>query len=227
MRETGVIPDEAVTCQIVVPSKMKLGEYLPNYEETVGTVAGREAAKELMRLLSCDFDGLVINSKRVLELFEERVLKETGREAGNWVKSDQAIWFLKEISGMENAEMSWKFFIPTLKAFPVGQVEAMIMVMYDGDGVLLKESSRLVAVRHTRIGRDLSYSAVRNRYTQEDAPGGSLMYEMHWSELPMVGYVVMKFSDFRKAVQLQRLKRKSNDRDIDHKTRCVRDHWRW
>ena len=55
------------------------------------------------------------------------------------------------------------------------------MVMYDGDGVLLKESTRLVAVRHTRIGRDLSYSAVRHRYTQEDAPGGSLMYEMHWN----------------------------------------------
>ena len=88
------------------------------------------------------------------------MLKEAGREAGNWVKSDQAIWFLKEISGMENAEMSWKFFIPTLT---VGQVEAMLMVMYDGDGVLLKESSRLVAVRHTRIGRDMSYSAVRNR----------------------------------------------------------------
>ena len=62
LRETGVIPDEAVTCQMVVPSKSRLGEYLPNYEETVGTVAGREAAKELMRLLSCDFDGLVINS---------------------------------------------------------------------------------------------------------------------------------------------------------------------
>ena len=27
------------------------------------------------------------------------------------------------------------------------------------------------------------------------------MYEMHWNELPMVGYVIMKFSDFRKAVQ--------------------------
>ena len=78
LRETGVIPDKAIT---VVPSKTRLGEYLPNYEETVGTVAGREAAKELMRLLSCDFDGLVINSKRVSELFEERVLKETGREA--------------------------------------------------------------------------------------------------------------------------------------------------
>ena len=94
-----------------------------------------------MRLLSCDFEGLVINSKRVSELFEERVLKETGREAGNWVNSDQAIWFLREITGMENAEMSWKFFIPTIKAFPIGQVEAMLMVMYDGNGVLLKEST--------------------------------------------------------------------------------------
>ena len=37
--------------------------------------------------------------------------------------------------------MSWKFFIPTLKAFLIGQVEAMLMVMYDGDGVLLKEST--------------------------------------------------------------------------------------
>ena len=226
LRETGVIPDEAVTCQIVVPSKTKLGEYLPNYEETVGTVAGREAAKELMRLLSCDFEGLVINSKRVSELFEERVLKEAGREAGNWVKSDQAIWFLKEISGMENAEMSWKFFIPTLKAFPIGQVEAMLMVMYDENGVLLKESTRLVAVRHTRIGRDMSYSAVRHRYTQEDAPGGSLMYELHWNELPMVGYVIMKFSEGGSAPKGE-AKRKSHDRDIDHETRCVRDHWRW
>ena len=69
LRETGVVPDEAVTCQ---PSKTRLGEYLPNYEETVGTVAGREAAKELMRLLSCDFEGLVINSKRVSELFGDR-----------------------------------------------------------------------------------------------------------------------------------------------------------
>ena len=113
LRGTGVIPD---TCQIVIPSKTRLGEYVPNYEETAGTVAGREAAKELMRLLSCDFEGLVINSKKVSELFEERVLKETGREAGNWVNSDQAIWFLREITGMENAEMSWRFFIPTIKA---------------------------------------------------------------------------------------------------------------
>ena len=33
------------------------------------------------------------------------------------------------------------------------------------------------------------------------------MYEMHWGELPMVGYVVMKFLDFRKAVQLQKVRR--------------------
>ena len=158
-----------------------------------------------MKLLSCDFEGLVINSKKVSELFEEHVLRETGREAGNWVSSDQAIWFLREITGMENAEMSWKFFIPTIKAFPVGQVEAMLMIMYDGNGVLLRECTRLVAVRYTRIGRDMSYSAVRQRYTQ--APGGSLMYEMHWNELPMAGYVVMKFSDFRKAVQLQKVRR--------------------
>ena len=68
-----------------------------------------------MKLLSCDFEGLVINSKRVSELFEETVLKETGRESGNWVSSDQAVWFLREITGMENAEMTWKFFIPAIK----------------------------------------------------------------------------------------------------------------
>ena len=33
------------------------------------------------------------------------------------------------------------------------------------------------------------------------------MYEMHWNELPMVGYVIMKFLDFRKAVQLQKMRR--------------------
>ena len=112
LRATGVVPDEAVTCQIVVPSKTGLGEYVPNCEETMATVTGREAAQELMKLLSCDFEGLVINSNRVSELFEEQVLKETGREAGNWVSSDQAIWFLREITGMENAEITWKFFIP-------------------------------------------------------------------------------------------------------------------
>ena len=100
-------------------SKTRLSEYVPNYEETTSTVAGREAAQELMKLLLCDFEGMNINSKRVSELFEENVLKETGREAGNWVSSDQAIWFLREVTGMENAEMSWKFFIPTIKAFPV------------------------------------------------------------------------------------------------------------
>ena len=66
------------------------------------------------------------------------------------------------------------------------------MLMYDETGIFLKEYTRLVAVRFTRIGRDLSFSAARQRYTQGDAPGGSLMYEMHWGELPMVGYVVMK-----------------------------------
>ena len=200
LRATVVVPDEVVPCQIVVPSKTRLSEYVPNYEETAATVAGREAAQERMKLLSCDFEGLVINSKRVSELFKEQVLKETGRESGNWVSSDQAIWFLREITGMENAEMTWKFFIPTIKAFPIGQVEAMLMIMYDGNGVLLRECTRLVAVRYTRIGRDMSFSAVRQRYTQEDAPGGSLMYEMHWNELPMVGYVIM-------TVQLQKVRR--------------------
>ena len=33
------------------------------------------------------------------------------------------------------------------------------------------------------------------------------MYETHWDEIPMVGYVVMKFQDFRKAVQPQRMRR--------------------
>ena len=112
LRATGAVPDEAITCQMVVPAKTRLSEYVPNYEGTATTVAGREAAQELMKLLSCDFEGLVINSKRVSELFEEKMLKETGREAGNWVSSDQAIWFLREVTGMENAEMLWEFFIP-------------------------------------------------------------------------------------------------------------------
>ena len=201
------MPDEARTCQIVVPTKNRMSEYVPDYDQIAATIAGREAAQALMKLLTCDFEGLVINSKRVSELFEEKVLKETGREAGNLVNVDQAVWFLKETTGMENAEMSWKFFIPAIKAFPIGQVKVMLMLMYDETGILLKEYTRLVAVRFTRIGRDMSFSAVRQRYTQGDAPGGSLMYEMHWGEIPMVGYVVMKFLDFRKAVQLQKLRR--------------------
>ena len=95
---------------------------------------------------------------------------------------------------------------PDDQSFP-GKVETTLMIMYDGNGVLLRGCTRLVAVRYTRIGRDMSFSAVRQRYTQEDAPGGSLMYEMHWNELPMVGYVIMKFLDFRKAVQLQKMRR--------------------
>ena len=51
----------------------------------------------------------------------------------------------------------------------------------------------------------MSFQAVRRRYTDGGAPGGSLMYEMHWDELPMVGCVVMKCQDFRK--QLQRMRR--------------------
>ena len=38
LRATGVVPDEAVTCQIVVPSKTRLSEYVPDYEETAATV---------------------------------------------------------------------------------------------------------------------------------------------------------------------------------------------
>ena len=94
------------------------------------------------------------------------MLKETGREAGNWVSVDQAVWFLKEVTGMENAEMLWKFFIPAIKAFPIGQVEAMLMLMYDETGIFLKEYTRLAAVRFARIGRDMSFSAVRQRYTE-------------------------------------------------------------
>ena len=52
----------------------------------------------------------------------------------------------------------------------------------------------------------MSYQAVRRRYTKTDAPGGSLMYEMHWDELPFVGYAIMKFQHFRKAVQIQRMR---------------------
>ena len=143
-----------------------MSEYVPGYDQTAAMVAGREAAQALMKLLTCDFEGLVTNSKRVSELFEEKVLKETGREAGNWVNVDQAVWFLREITGTENAEMSWKFFIPVIKAFPIGQVEVMLMLMYDENGVFLKECTRLVAIRFTRIGRDLSFSSVRQRYTQ-------------------------------------------------------------
>ena len=109
--------------------------------------------------------------------------------------------------GMENAEMDWTFFNSTLKALPAGQVEVMLMAMYNEAGVFLKDYTRLVASRFTRIGQDMSYQAVRRRYTDGDAPKESLMYEMHWDELPMVGYVLMKFQDFRKAVQLLRMRR--------------------
>ena len=96
---------------------------------------------------------------------------------------------------------------PVIKALSVGQVEVMLMLMYDENGMLIKDHTRLVAVRCTRIGRDMSFQAVRRRYTDGDAPGGSLMYKMHWGELPMAGYVVMRFQDFRKAVQLQKVRR--------------------
>ena len=51
---------------------------------------------------------------------------------------------------MENAEMTWKFFILAIKAFPIGQVEVMFMIMYDENGILLKECT-------------MSFSSVRQR----------------------------------------------------------------
>ena len=65
----------------------------------------RKGSCTAMKLLTCEFDDLVINLRRISELFKEKVLKETGREAGNWVSVDQAVWFLKEVVGMENAEV--------------------------------------------------------------------------------------------------------------------------
>ena len=64
------------------------------------------------------------------------------------------------------------------------------MAMYDEAGVLLTDHTSLVAVNADRTGHELS-----GRPTWVHR-GGSLMCEMHWDELPMVGYVVMKFQDF-------------------------------
>ena len=55
LRSAGLVPDEAGTCQIVVPTKSRMSEYVPNYDQTVATIAGREAAQALMKLLTCDF----------------------------------------------------------------------------------------------------------------------------------------------------------------------------
>ena len=63
LRSAGLVPDEARTCQIVVPTKNRMSEYVPDYDQTAATIAGREAAQALMKLLTCDFEGLVINSK--------------------------------------------------------------------------------------------------------------------------------------------------------------------
>ena len=57
---------------------------------------------------------------------------------------DQAVWFLQELTGMENAEMLWKFCILAIKAFLIGQVEIMLVLMYDETGILFKEYTRLV-----------------------------------------------------------------------------------
>ena len=80
LRSAGLVPNEARTCQVVVPTKGRMSEYVPGYDQaTAATIAGREAVQALMKLLTCEFDDLVINSKRVSELFEEKVLKlETG-----------------------------------------------------------------------------------------------------------------------------------------------------
>ena len=59
LRSAGHVPDEASTCQIVVPTKSRMNKYVPNYDQTVATIAGREAAQALMKLLTCDFEGLV------------------------------------------------------------------------------------------------------------------------------------------------------------------------
>ena len=140
MRASALVPPEARTCQIVVPTKSRMGEYVPGYEPGVAaTIAGRETAQAMMKLLTSDFDGLVINSKKISELFEERVLKETGRQPGNWVNIDQVVRFLKEIPHN------------------------------DKSGVLLKDFTRLVSVRFTRIGRDMSFQAVRRMYTRVDS----------------------------------------------------------
>ena len=150
MRRAQIAPNEAKTCQVVVPMN---GEYIPDYNPAVAPLTtGREAAQALMKLLTCDFDGMAINSRKVSEIFEERMLRESGREDGNWVNVDQVMWFLREV---------------------VGMVDVMLMPMFDEAGGILKEHTRLVAVRFTRIGRGLSYQAVRRRYTDPDAPGGS------------------------------------------------------
>ena len=40
-----------------------MSEYVPDYDQTAATIAGREAAQALMKLLTCDFEGLVITRK--------------------------------------------------------------------------------------------------------------------------------------------------------------------
>ena len=63
VRTAGLVPDEVKTCQIVVPTKSRMGEYIPGYDPAVAaTTAGREAAQAL-KLLTCEFDDLVINSR--------------------------------------------------------------------------------------------------------------------------------------------------------------------
>ena len=102
--------------------------YIPDYDPAVApSTAGREAAQALMKLLTCKFDDMVSNSRKVSEIFEKKMLKESGREAGNWVNVDQAIWVLKEVVGMVNVERNWAFFIPIIKALPASQVDVMLL----------------------------------------------------------------------------------------------------
>ena len=86
-----------------------------------------------MKLLT-EFDDLVINSRKISEIFEEKVLKESGR-AGNWVSVDQAIWFLQEVVGIEIG-------LSSLQRSRLSRPEVMLMAMYDEAGVLLRDYTK-------------------------------------------------------------------------------------
>ena len=207
-RMRGDVPNEIKFCRAVVPAKTTMMEYIPGYDPNVApSPAAKQAAKLLMKSMAVDFDGVTLNSQKVSEVFDPVKLKTDGRRLGNWLSADQAIWFLKEVGGIENAIRTWNYFIPIIKAFPVGQVDVLLMVMYTEADEMVKEHTRLVAVRQTRIGRDLNYQDARKMYVDQNAIGGPLVWELAWQEVPPVGYIMMKFPDFRKAVQIQRIKR--------------------
>ena len=201
-------PSEVRYGRAVVPAKTTMAEYIPGYDtKTAPSPAARQTAEMLMKCMAADFDGMTINSKKPSEVFDPLRMKTEGRWLGNWLSADQCIWFLKELGGIENAAKTWNFFNPIIKTFPVGQVDVLLMVMYTESDEMVKEHTRLIAVRQTRIGRDLSYQKARQMYTEQGAIGGPLLWELRWEEVPPVGYIMMKFSDFRKAVQIQRIKR--------------------